>query len=170
MKTAWPTATVAVVAALMVGCGGGKYASPKATMETLRAAAKAGDKEAVRACFCEDTRKKIAEMEQIAADFAKENPELAGQVDQDKVTRQMMEKAKDAEVEYGEQKIDGDVRESMSRSQREFYLQQQLKAIKDELGQFEESGAEVDDLVAKLENNNYPEHVRAKADDEIKRL
>ena len=108
MKTAWATAMVAVVAALMIGCGGGKYASPKATMETLRAAAKAGDKEAVRACFCDDTRKKIAEMEQIAADFAKQNPDLAGQVDQDKITQQMMEKAKDAEVEYGEQKIDGD--------------------------------------------------------------
>ncbi|MFH1685970.1 MAG: endopeptidase La [bacterium] len=69
-----------------------------------------------------------------------------------------------------ERKIDGNVRESMSRSQREYYLQQQLKAIKDELGQFDEPGAEVDDLFAKLEAGDFPEEVRSKADDEIKRL
>ncbi|MFQ5500037.1 MAG: endopeptidase La [Candidatus Zixiibacteriota bacterium] len=69
-----------------------------------------------------------------------------------------------------EHKIDGSVRESMSRSQREFYLQQQLKAIKDELGQFDEASAEVDDLYAKLEGNDYPPAVRARAEEEINRL
>jgi len=69
-----------------------------------------------------------------------------------------------------EQKIDGNVRESMSRSQREFYLQQQLKAIKDELGQFDEPTAEVDDLYAKLETGDFPEEVVTKAEEEIKKL
>lgn len=69
-----------------------------------------------------------------------------------------------------ERKIDGNVRESMSRSQREYYLQQQLKAIKEELGQFDEPGAEVDDLYAKLESREYPEEVRTKAEEEIKKL
>jgi len=69
-----------------------------------------------------------------------------------------------------EQKIDGTVRESMSRSQREFYLQQQLKAIKDELGQSEESSAEVDDLYAKLDSYDYPKATMDKAEEEIKKL
>ncbi len=69
-----------------------------------------------------------------------------------------------------EHKIDGTVRESMSRSQREFYLQQQLKAIKDELGQFDEPTAEVDDLLAKLESRDYPVAVKQKAEEEIKKL
>ncbi len=69
-----------------------------------------------------------------------------------------------------EQQIDGTVRESMSRSQREFYLQQQLKAIKDELGQFDEPSAEVDDLYAQLESGKYPEPVMTKAEEEIKKL
>jgi len=69
-----------------------------------------------------------------------------------------------------EQKIDGTVRESLSKSQREFYLQQQLKAIKDELGQFEEPSAEVDDLYAKLEAGDYPAPVVSKAEEEIHKL
>ncbi len=69
-----------------------------------------------------------------------------------------------------EQKIDGTVRESMSRSQREFYLQQQLKAIKDELGQFDEPTAEVDDLYAQLESEDYPEAVVTRAEEEIRKL
>ncbi len=74
------------------------------------------------------------------------------------------------EIQKIEHKIDGTVRDSMSRSQREFYLQQQLKAIKDELGQFDEPGAEVDDLYAKLESYNYPAAVKAKAEEEIRKL
>lgn len=69
-----------------------------------------------------------------------------------------------------EHKIDGNVRESMSRGQREMYLQQQLKAIKDELGQTDESGAEVDDLFAKLDEKEFPQKVRAKAEEEIRKL
>ncbi len=69
-----------------------------------------------------------------------------------------------------EQRIDGTVRESMSRNQREYYLQQQLKAIKDELGQYEEPSAELDDLYTKLESDDFPEAVRTKAEEEIQKL
>ncbi len=69
-----------------------------------------------------------------------------------------------------EHKIDGSVRESMTRGQREMYLQQQLKAIKDELGQADDAGAEVDDLYGKLDVGEYPDHVVAKAEEEIRKL
>ncbi len=69
-----------------------------------------------------------------------------------------------------EHKIDGTVRESMSRGQREVYLQQQLKAIKDELGQNDDSGAEVEDLYTKLDTGSYPDRVVAKAEEEIRKL
>lgn len=88
--------------------------------------------------------------------------------DQFKVLAEILKE--EIEILKIEQKIDGTVRESMSRSQREFYLQQQLKAIKDELGQFDEPSAEVDDLYAKLENYEYPAPVKAKAEEEIKKL
>ncbi|MEE8577101.1 MAG: LON peptidase substrate-binding domain-containing protein, partial [candidate division Zixibacteria bacterium] len=69
-----------------------------------------------------------------------------------------------------EQKIDGSVRDSMSRGQREMYLQQQLKIIKDELGQADDQSADVDDLHAQLAARAYPEAVQLKAEEEIKRL
>ena len=69
-----------------------------------------------------------------------------------------------------EHRIDGTVRESMTRNQREYYLQQQLKAIKDELGQYEEPTAELDDLYTKLESDDYPEAVKTKAEEEIQKL
>ncbi|MFH1700607.1 MAG: endopeptidase La [Candidatus Zixiibacteriota bacterium] len=69
-----------------------------------------------------------------------------------------------------EQRIDGTVRESLSRSQREYYLQQQMKAIKEELGQFDDTSNEIDDLYLKLEELAPPEPVRARAEEEIKKL
>ena len=69
-----------------------------------------------------------------------------------------------------EQRIDGSVRESFSKSQREYYLQQQLKAIKEELGQYDETVGEVDELSARLEELDPPKPVKAKAEEEIKKL
>ncbi len=69
-----------------------------------------------------------------------------------------------------EQKIDGSVREELSRDQKEFYLQKQLKVIKEELGQGDEMANEVDDLYEKLDELNAPEEVRERCEEEIKRL
>jgi ATP-dependent Lon protease len=67
-----------------------------------------------------------------------------------------------------ERKIDDDVRGSLFQNQREFYLQEQLKAIHRELGG--EDGDETDDLATQLEAKILPDHVRARARRELKRL
>ncbi|MCP4566888.1 MAG: endopeptidase La [FCB group bacterium] len=69
-----------------------------------------------------------------------------------------------------EQRIDGSVRESLSRSQREYYLQQQMKAIKEELGQYDDTAGEIDELYTKLDKLNPPKPVRLRAEEEIKKL
>jgi ATP-dependent Lon protease len=69
-----------------------------------------------------------------------------------------------------EQRIDGSVRESLSRSQREYYLQQQMKAIKEELGQYDETSGEVEELYSRLDDVDPPETIRPKAEEEIKKL
>ncbi|NUP56455.1 MAG: endopeptidase La, partial [Gemmatimonadaceae bacterium] len=67
-----------------------------------------------------------------------------------------------------ERKIDDDVRGSLFQNQREFYLQEQLKAIHRELGG--EDGDDTDDLAATLEARGLPEPVLARARRELRRL
>jgi hypothetical protein len=93
------------VVACVVGCGGGggDYSSPKATFNTMWEAAKAGNKDAMMACFSTACRKKMDEFEKLFADFPKEMKE--GKED---VAGEMMAKAKKAKAEVGAEKIDGD--------------------------------------------------------------
>ena len=68
-----------------------------------------------------------------------------------------------------EQEIDTGVRESLNKTQREFYLQHQLKVIKEELGQFDDS-ADITDYEEKITKLGLPEEVKKKALEEVNRL
>ncbi len=61
------------------------------------------------------------------------------------------------------------VRSEMDQQQREYYLNNQLKTIQEELG-IGENGEEVDELKAKAEKKNWPEYAKNTFDKEIKRL
>ena len=67
-----------------------------------------------------------------------------------------------------ERKIEGEVRGSLFQNQREFYLQEQLKAIHRELGQDEGDG--FDDLTAAAEKKQLPPAVRERVDRELRKL
>src|SRR5512132_2769911 len=67
-----------------------------------------------------------------------------------------------------ERKIDEDVRGSLFQNQREFYLQEQLKAIHRELGSDE--GEDGDELAAVLDAKGLPEPVAVRARREVRRL
>ncbi|MGQ0647759.1 MAG: endopeptidase La [Gemmatimonadaceae bacterium] len=67
-----------------------------------------------------------------------------------------------------ERKIEDDVRGTINRSQREYYLQEQLRAIHRELGQ--DDGEEVDELQAQIEALTLPDLVRKRADREVRKL
>ena len=67
-----------------------------------------------------------------------------------------------------ERKIDDDVRGSLFQNQREFYLQEQLKAIHRELGS--EEGDDGDELAAQLEAKGLPEPILARTRRELRRL
>ncbi|HEV2787495.1 MAG TPA: endopeptidase La, partial [Solirubrobacteraceae bacterium] len=56
------------------------------------------------------------------------------------------------------------------RNQREFVLRQQLKAIREELGEFDESAAEADELREQLAAIDLPEEARKQVDRELGRL
>ncbi len=67
-------------------------------------------------------------------------------------------------------KIQNRVKESMSKSQREYFLREQLKAIQQELGQFDEIQAEIDEYKDKIAAAEMPEDVAQKALKELGRL
>jgi ATP-dependent Lon protease len=66
-------------------------------------------------------------------------------------------------------KIQSEVQDGINKSQREFYLREQMKAIKKELGE-EEEGVELNDLRKKVEEAKLPEEARKVASKELKRL
>ncbi len=69
-----------------------------------------------------------------------------------------------------EEEIDTSVRENVTRTQREFYLRQQLAAIKEELGQMEEGGDETADFAKKLASPSLPKEVKEKGAAELGKL
>ncbi|MBF4509687.1 MAG: endopeptidase La [Aeromicrobium sp.] len=67
-------------------------------------------------------------------------------------------------------KIQNRVKESMSKTQREYFLREQLKAIQQELGQYDETKAEIDEYREKIAAAGMPEQVGEKALKELGRL
>src|SRR6266576_3722048 len=67
-------------------------------------------------------------------------------------------------------KIDSQVKGEMSKTQREYYLRQQLKAIKEELGELGEEEEELDELGERLKKIGLPPEVEKVAHKELNRL
>lgn len=67
-------------------------------------------------------------------------------------------------------KIQTKVKDDIDKSQREYYLRQQLKAIKQELGETDENTVETDEYRKKIEEKNLPEEARKEALRELERL
>ncbi len=68
-----------------------------------------------------------------------------------------------------EKRIRGRVKRQMEKSQREYYLNEQVKAIQKELGEGEE-GADLDELDKKIKAARMPKQARQKAEAELKKL
>ncbi|WP_115718297.1 endopeptidase La [Gallaecimonas mangrovi] len=69
-----------------------------------------------------------------------------------------------------EKRIRGRVKKQMEKSQREYYLNEQMKAIQKELGELEDAPDEFEGLQAKIDEAGMPEEVKAKANGELSKL
>ncbi len=68
-----------------------------------------------------------------------------------------------------EKRIRGRVKKQMEKSQRDYYLNEQVKAIQKELGEGEE-GADIEELEKRIEAAKLPKEARKKVDTELKKL
>ena len=69
-----------------------------------------------------------------------------------------------------EKRIRGRVKRQMEKSQREYYLNEQMKAIQKELGDLDEGGNELDELARKIEEAGMSKEAREKAESELNKL
>ncbi|NGQ94373.1 endopeptidase La [Brevibacillus sp. SYP-B805] len=69
-----------------------------------------------------------------------------------------------------ERKISARVKKQMEKTQKEYYLREQMKAIQKELGEKEGRAGEVEELRAQLDKSDAPERIRKKIEKELERL
>ena len=69
-----------------------------------------------------------------------------------------------------EKRIRGRVKQQMEKSQREYYLNEQMKAIQKELGEMEDVPNEVEELQEKIDKAGMGKEAKAKADAELNKL
>ncbi len=102
---------------------------------------------------------------------AEEKQALLEEVDVAKRLRRLVDLlARELEVISIGSQIQSQVQGEIEKGQREFVLRQQLKAIQEELGEFDEAAAEAGELREQLAAISLPEHVRKQADRELTRL
>jgi len=69
-----------------------------------------------------------------------------------------------------EQKVRGRVKDQMEKSQKEYYLNEQMKAIQKELGDMDDAANEFEELEKKIKKSGMPNEVAKKASAELKKL
>ena len=74
------------------------------------------------------------------------------------------------DVQQMEKRIRGRVKSQMEKSQREYYLNEQMKAIQKELGEIDDAPNDLDELARKIAEAGMPKAVEAKARNEFNKL
>ncbi|WP_328285099.1 endopeptidase La [Aequoribacter fuscus] len=69
-----------------------------------------------------------------------------------------------------EKRIRGRVKKQMEKSQREYYLNEQMKAIQKELGDLDDAPNEMEEIQKKIKDARMPEEAQAKVDAELSKL
>ena len=88
----------------------------------------------------------------------------------DRVTHMLNLLAAETDLFSVEKRIRGRVKKQMEKSQREYYLNEQMKAIQKELGDMDDVPNKLDEMQKKLESSGMPKEAREKTGTEINKL
>ena len=78
--------------------------------------------------------------------------------------------SKEIEVLSMQQKIHADAKDEIDKTQREYFLREQLKAIQKELGELDDRAEEAAEFRKRIDESNMPDKVLKEADKQLKRL
>jgi ATP-dependent Lon protease len=78
--------------------------------------------------------------------------------------------SKEMELSEVQARIQSQAKEEMSKTQREYFLREQLRAIQQELGEVDEKGKEMEEYQAKIDKVGMPDEVKKEANKQLDRL
>ena len=110
----------------------------------------------------------IASNLRMKTEVAQEILEAADPIE--RLTKVNEQLGKEVEVATMQAKIQGVAKEGMDKAQRDFFLREQMKAIKKELGESSEEMDELDELFEAIEKAGLPKEVRIEAEKQLARL
>jgi ATP-dependent Lon protease len=110
----------------------------------------------------------------VASNLTLKVPEAQELLELDEPVQRLTRVNQTLEKEIGilevQSQIQNRAREEMSKTQRDYYLREQLRQIKHELGDADVHGEEIEELRAKVGRAGLPEEARAEAEKQIRRL
>lgn len=110
----------------------------------------------------------VASNLELKVEVAQEILELVNPLDRLRKINELL--TKEIELLTVQQQIDSAAKADIDKSQREYYLRQQLKAIQQELGEVNELQEEVNQYREKIEKAGMPAEVREEVDRQLKKL
>ncbi len=88
----------------------------------------------------------------------------------DRLTTVVTLLARQLEVLRVSDKIQSQIKEEIDKNQREYYLRQQLKAIKEQLGELDGEGGDLEELASAIEDKDLPDEVQEVCKKQLNRL
>lgn len=87
----------------------------------------------------------------------------------DRLVMLLQDMEKEKKMSEVEKKINEAVKERIDQGQKDYYLREKIHAIKEELGDVAEIDKDVENIRKRLDENPYPEYIKAKVRDELSR-
>ncbi|WP_304424295.1 endopeptidase La [Faecalibaculum rodentium] len=87
----------------------------------------------------------------------------------DRLVMLLQDMEKEKKMSEVEKKINETVKERIDQGQKDYYLREKIHAIKEELGDVAEIDKDVENIRKRLDENPYPEYIKAKVREELSR-